>query len=249
MAGDPSASRCGIPQLQELIRFGIKGPARSNAGAGSRNPVAAWALCPYRYGMTGTIVDTIYQALSQRIIQGELPAGEKLRQDHIAREFSASHVPVREAFLRLEAHGLAKSQPRRGMRVTALDPAEVREIVEMRVSLEVMALRHAALNMTAKDLKAAEAARLACDAATDMAAWEQCNRQFHRVILTPCEMPRLLATIDDLHIASARHLFAHWKDQWTRRVDTDHAAILQALHRQDTVAACEILRRHLRRVR
>ena len=199
--------------------------------------------------MTGTIVDTIYQALSQRIIQGDLPADEKLRQDHIAKEFNASHVPVREALLRLEAHGLAKSQPRKGMRVTALDPAEVREIVEMRVVLEVMALRIAALNMTPKDLAAAEKARLACDAATDMATWEQCNRHFHRVILSPCDMPRLLATIDDLHIASARHLFANWKDRWSQRVDTDHAAILQALHRQDTVAACEILRRHLRRVR
>lgn len=246
MAGDPPASGCGIAQLPGLT-LGFRRPVRRAPGSAIR--LRHGRFVHIDMGMTGTIVDTIYQALSQRIIQGELPAGEKLRQDHIAREFSASHVPVREAFLRLEAHGLAKSQPRRGMRVTALDPGEVREIVEMRVSLEVMALRHAALNMTAKDLKAAETARLACDAATDMAAWELCNRRFHRVILTPCEMPRLLATIDDLHIASARHLFAHWKDQWTRRVDTDHAAILQALHRQDTVAACEILRRHLRRVR
>ena len=199
--------------------------------------------------MTATVVDTIYQALSQRIIQGDLPAGEKLRQDHIAKEFAASHVPVREAFLRLEAHGLAKSQPRRGMRVTALNPSEVREIVEMRVSLEILALQNAAFNMTPADLQAAEAARIACDDATDMATWETCNRAFHRVILAPCAMPRLLATIDDLHIASARHLFAHWQHRWTRRVDTDHAAILQALLREDVPAACNILRRHLRRVR
>ena len=199
--------------------------------------------------MTATIVDTIYQTLSQRIIQGDLPAGEKLRQDHIAKEFSASHVPVREAFLRLEAHGLAKSQPRRGMRVKALNPTEVREIVEMRVSLEVLALQNATFNITPKDLKKAEAARVACDEATDMATWEARNRQFHRIILTPCGMPRLLATIDDLHIASARHLFAHWQHQWTQRVDTEHAAILQALMRRDAPAACEILRRHLRRVR
>ncbi|UWQ91295.1 GntR family transcriptional regulator [Aliisedimentitalea scapharcae] len=199
--------------------------------------------------MTATIVDTIYQALSQRIIQGDLPAGEKLRQDHIAREFSASHVPVREALLRLEAHGLAKSQPRRGMRVTALNPTEVREIIEMRVALEILALQNAAFNMTSQDLRDAEAARVACDEATDMVTWENCNRRFHRVILAPCAMPRLLATIDDLHIASARHLFAHWQHQWTQRIDTDHAAILQALLRQDAPAACEILRRHLRRVR
>ncbi|MCI5098471.1 MAG: GntR family transcriptional regulator [Rhodobacteraceae bacterium] len=198
--------------------------------------------------MTGTIADTIYQTLSRRIVSGDLPAGEKLRQDHIAREFETSHVPVREALLRLEAHGLAASQPRRGMRVTALNPAEIREIVEMRVALEGLALRHAIGNMTAEHLNELDELRLACDAATDMESWETSNRAFHRTLLAPCNMPRLLASIDDLHIASARHLFAHWKNQWSPRPDKDHAAILSALRERDGIKAGEILKRHLRRV-
>ncbi|MFW8634006.1 GntR family transcriptional regulator [Cribrihabitans pelagius] len=199
--------------------------------------------------MSATIADTIYRALSERIITGTLPAGEKLRQDHIAREFDTSHVPVREALLRLEAHGLAQSLPRRGTRVSALDPAEIREVIEMRVALEVLALTHAFARISNADVETAEAARIACDAATDMASWERLNRAFHRVILAPCAMPRLLASIDDLHIAAARHLFANWQHQWSRRVDSDHAAIVQAMARRDPAAACEILRRHLRRVR
>ena len=199
--------------------------------------------------MSATIADTIYRDLSQRIITGELEAGEKLRQDHIAREYDTSHVPVREALLQLEAHGLAQSLPRRGTRVSALDPAEIREVVEMRVALEILALGHAIPRITQADLDRAEKARLACDNATNMAGWEQLNRDFHQVILAPCAMPRLLASIDDLHIASARHLFAHWQHRWSQRVDKDHAAILQALTARDGATACEILRRHLRRVR
>jgi DNA-binding GntR family transcriptional regulator len=199
--------------------------------------------------MTATIADRIYLELSERIVTGQLPAGEKLRQDHIAREFETSHVPVREALLRLEAHGLAYSQPRRGTRVTALDPAEIREVIEMRVALEVLALTHAFARLSDTDTKAADAARIACDEATDMASWERLNRQFHRTILSPCGMPRLLAAIDDLHIASARHLFANWKHQWRPRADKDHAAIVQTMLRRDAAAGCEILRRHLRRVR
>ncbi|MDE4134586.1 GntR family transcriptional regulator [Phaeobacter sp. QD34_3] len=199
--------------------------------------------------MTATIADRIYTALSEQIVTGQLPAGEKLRQDHIARAFDTSHVPVREALLRLEAHGLAYSQPRRGTRVSALDPAEIREVIEMRVALEVLALTHAFARLSDADVKAADAARIACDEATDMASWERLNRQFHRTILSPCAMPRLLAAIDDLHIASARHLFANWKHQWRPRADKDHAAIVQAMRRRDAAAGCEILRRHLRRVR
>lgn len=199
--------------------------------------------------MTATIADRIYSALSERIVTGQLPAGEKLRQDHIAREFDTSHVPVREALLRLEAHGLARSEPRRGTRVSALDPAEIREVIEMRVALEVLALTHAFPRLSDADIAAADAARIACDEAEDMASWERLNRQFHRIILAPCAMPRLLASIDDLHIASARHLFANWQHQWRQRADKDHAAIVQAMMRRDAAAACEILRRHLRRVR
>ncbi len=197
--------------------------------------------------MTATIADTIYDALSQQIITGDLNAGEKLRQDHIARAFDTSHVPVREALLRLQAHGLAQSEPRRGMRVTALDPAEVREVIEMRVALESLALQHAVQNMTPAALKTADEARLACDQAETMPEWEARNRLFHRAILTPCGLPRLLHSIDDLHIASARHLFAHWRPKWVQRTDSDHAAIVQALKVKDAAAAASILVRHIRR--
>lgn len=197
--------------------------------------------------MNATIADTIYENLSQQIITGDLSAGEKLRQDHIAKAFATSHVPVREALLRLEAHGLAQSEPRRGMRVTALDPAEVREVIEMRVALESLALQHSVQNMTPADLKQIDAARIDCDAAETMPQWEARNRAFHRAILTPCRLPRLLHAIDDLHIASARHLFAFWQPRWTQRADTDHAALVQALKRRDTSTATAILTRHIRR--
>lgn len=199
--------------------------------------------------MSQTISDRIYETLSRRIVTGELTAGEKLRQDHIAQEFDTSHVPVREALLMLVAHGLAVSLPRRGVRVAEFEPSEHREIVEMRVALEVLALQHAGARIGPDVLHRAEAARIACDEAEDVSTWEAENRAFHRIILEPCDMPRLLAAIDDLHIASARHLFAHWRSDWEMRTDHDHRAILSALKRSDTGTACDILRRHLRRVR
>ncbi len=197
--------------------------------------------------MSATIADTIYENLRQQIITGDLNAGEKLRQDHIAKAFETSHVPVREALLRLEGHGLAKSEPRRGMRVAVLDPAEVREVVEMRVVLEPLALQHSVQNMTPGDVKRMDEARIACDEAQTMPDWETRNRVFHRALLTPCGMPRLLHMIDDLHIASARHLFAHWRPKWKQRVDKDHLAIVQALKHKDLGAATTILIRHIRR--
>src|SRR6187431_2747413 len=95
-----------------------------------------------------TVVARISKALADRIVAGEIEAGAKLRQDHVAEEFGASHVPVREAFRLLEAQGLAVSEPRRGVRVAGFSLDEVREVAEMRAALEVLALRYAGPHLT-----------------------------------------------------------------------------------------------------
>ncbi|HEY8381732.1 MAG TPA: GntR family transcriptional regulator [Microvirga sp.] len=195
-----------------------------------------------------TLVARISRVLAERIIAGEIQPGSKLRQDHVATEFGASHVPVREAFRRLEAQGLAVSEPRRGVRVATFDGRQVREVAEMRAALEVLALRHAAPNLTAAILDAAERAAREADAATDVQVWEEANRRFHRTLLAPCRMMRLLGAIDDLHSASARFLFATWRTEWEAREDADHKAILSALRQGQADIAAAILHRHVQRV-
>ncbi|MFC0218647.1 GntR family transcriptional regulator [Pseudochelatococcus lubricantis] len=192
-----------------------------------------------------TLAVRISRTLAERIIAGEIEPGTRLRQDHIAGEFGASHVPVREAFRRLEAQGLAVSEPRKGVRVASFELSEVREVAEMRAALEVLALRHAAPHLTHAVLDEAEEATKAGDASRDVRSWEAANRRFHRLILEPCGMPRLLASIDDLHAASARFLFAAWRSDWEARTDHDHRAILAALRKGDTEAACATLARHV----
>lgn len=187
----------------------------------------------------------ISRVLAERIISGVLEPGARLRQDHIAAEFGASHVPVREAFQRLEAQGLAVSEPRRGVRVAAFELGEVREVAEMRAALEGLALRHAAPHLTRAILDQAEDANRAGERSPDVTAWEEANRRFHRLILAPCAMPRLLATIDDLHAASARFLFAAWRAEWERPTDKDHRAILAALRDGQVENAAAILSRHV----
>lgn len=192
-----------------------------------------------------TLAIRISRTLADRIISGTIEPGSRLRQDHVAAEFGASHVPVREAFQRLEAQGLAVSEPRRGVRVAAFDLREVREVAEMRAALEVLALRHAAPHLTRAILDAAEEATRAGDKSQDVRSWEGANRRFHRLILTPCAMPRLLAAIDDLHATSARFLFAAWRSEWEARTDHDHRAILAALREGQVETAAATLARHV----
>ena len=121
----------------------------------------------------------------------------------------------------------------------------LREVAEMRSSLESLALRHASPNMTRAILQEAEEVTRHGDSASTVRDWEAANRHFHRLILSPCRMPRLLRTIDDLQAASARFLFAAWRRDWEARTDHDHRAILDALRKGQTDLACATLARHV----
>lgn len=193
-----------------------------------------------------SVAGRIARLLSQRIVSGALEPGAPVRQDHVAAEFRASHVPVREAFRTLEAGGLLVSEPRRGVRVAALDPATISEVTEMRACLETLALRYASGVLGKQDLAAASDAIERGEASNDIAIWERANRDFHRAITAPCRMPRLIATIDDLHRTSARFLYATWKNlDWQPRSDLEHRAILAALEMGDVASAEQRLRVHI----
>ena len=196
-----------------------------------------------------TIATRIAGAIAEQIISGALPPNAPLRQDHVARQFNSSHVPVREAFRQLEAQHLAVSIPRRGVRIAPLDAASVKEIAEMRAALEVVALRHAASRMTPAHLARIELALIECDNAETLRDFEAANRAFHQALVTPCGMPRLLASLDGLQLANSRLVFATARHAgWQPRSNQDHRLILQALRARNLDQACSLLARHIQTI-
>ena len=55
-----------------------------------------------RRSRSGTMVDEIYLVLRERIIDGSFAPGQRLSQEHLAKELQVSRTPLREAFQRLE---------------------------------------------------------------------------------------------------------------------------------------------------
>ena len=104
-----------------------------------------------------TMAEYALEQLREAIILGELPAGTPLRLDELARSLGMSISPIREAVRQLEALGLAKHVPHQGARVLDFDPDELRDLFEVRLALESLAVRRAAERLTSAE--AAEARR------------------------------------------------------------------------------------------
>jgi DNA-binding GntR family transcriptional regulator len=88
--------------------------------------------------------DHIRDALVTRILDGSYPAGMRLKELTLAREFGVSQAPIREALRELEGSGLVTNERYRGTRVRGADYREIRESYELRGLMEERALRLAA---------------------------------------------------------------------------------------------------------
>src|SRR5579859_2041757 len=86
------------------------------------------------------------------IMNGDLNAGEWLRQERLARELGVSHTPIREALKQLEVEGLVEHVPYRGVRVVEFSMEAVADIYDMRTVLEALAARAAAERLSFEEL-------------------------------------------------------------------------------------------------
>ncbi|MCE9647787.1 MAG: GntR family transcriptional regulator [Chloroflexi bacterium] len=92
--------------------------------------------------------EEIFDALHRHIIAGKYGPGDWLRQEDIASQMGVSMTPVREALDLLVASGLAERVPYRGVRVREMSTKDIVEAYGMRLVLEAMIARDAALNIT-----------------------------------------------------------------------------------------------------
>lgn len=101
--------------------------------------------------------ENIRDTLRTRIFEGHYPAGTRLIERDLAAEFGVSRLPVREALRMLRQEGLIEDRLPKGSVVCGLSKKDVRDLFAVRLALEVLACRLAALNATSEDLNRLEA--------------------------------------------------------------------------------------------
>lgn len=84
-----------------------------------------------------TRTDEVYLFLRQKITEGEIPFGSRLHITNLAKETGFSNTPIREALVKLETFGLAKSYPHRGVFVVEPCKSDVDEMLEGRLCIEL----------------------------------------------------------------------------------------------------------------
>jgi len=93
----------------------------------------------------------VYNVLSEAIVEGKLPPGEKLRETQMAEALDVSRTPVREAFARLRQQRLLSSDASGVHYVAEWDRQTLWEIATLRAALESLAFGLAPQTLSQED--------------------------------------------------------------------------------------------------
>jgi len=196
-----------------------------------------------------TIASLALEALRERILRGDYPDGEPLRQDALAEQLGVSRIPVREALRQLEAEGLVTFTPHRGAVVSSLSLEEIEELFELRAEIEGDLLRRATPKTTSEQLTIAARVMDQFEEALcagDAGCWGTLNWQLHAALYAPAHRTFTLGVLQRLHQHSDRYFRMHvLLAHGGAKAAAEHRAITAAVEKRDASAASRLMRAHI----
>lgn len=205
-----------------------------------------------------TLRDQVVDLLREAILTGDYKPGQRLSEPEVAKQLDVSLTPVREALGSLAATGLVVRNGRQGTHVRVLDVPDIRNLFAVRESLECLAVRQAAANLSAKDFerfetileRQAESNDLVVTArsrATRRLA--ELNDDFHGLILRRAGnrwLENMLLSIGDLLVFARVQLRESASMERRNQNLDEHRRIVAALRDEDQDLAAQVMSDHLR---
>ncbi len=203
-----------------------------------------------------THADRVFQTLQSAITKGEIKPGSKISETELAQSYGVSRGPLREALQRLESRGLIERIAHVGNRVVSLNLKELLEVYEVRESLEGLACRLAAENMSDEDIASLNALLEKHAADTELQSGhayfqKEGDLDFHHQIVKGAKNEHLSKMIfsDMYHLLRMYRYQCSLSEGRPQKALKEHQAILDAIADRDGDLAEMLMRKHIRRAR
>jgi len=194
-----------------------------------------------RFTSEATLAQQCYEQIQNEIIEGVLRPGEKLKVGPLKERFSIGQSPVREALSRLVACGLVDVEDNKGFRVAQISESNIRDIYDIFIRIEIMALE-LAIKRGGTEWEAgivAELYKLSLIENRKNAVlcneWAEQNYNFHVALIAGCKSPVLLEIRRNLYMKFDRYCrMAYQLTKESLSVNhEEHAQLAQAVLTRD----------------
>lgn len=196
------------------------------------------------------LTDDVYEAIKALLMDQEIPAGDRISIDGLARDLGVSPTPVREALTRLESEGLATKEALKGYRSAPLLSAdEFDDLYRFRLLIEPWAARAAAERMDAegRSLVGREMATVEAPSGTTYEGYKWLtahDARFHALVAELSGSRQVQQALERTHCHL--HIFRlHFEHTTGTETLAEHRRIAAALLAGDGDAAEAAMREHL----
>ncbi len=197
---------------------------------------------------TVSLSDQVFEHLEENILSGVYQRGDIITEMQLCQELGVSRTPIREALRRLFQEHLIEDTPK-GTMVLGITPRDFRDMSEIRLRIEELAVRGFIKNAAADDLKALNEAVDFQEfylARGDIDQLKALDGRFHEIIYAGCGSMILRDTLSPLHkkIQQYRRNALRTPDRAAHSV-WEHRAILEAIQQRDADLAAERMKQHI----
>lgn len=196
-----------------------------------------------------SLPDVIAGDIRERILNGDLPEGFTIRQEALAKEYSVSRMPVREALKRLDAEGLVQLTNNQGATVTKHSLDEIGEIFDLRILIETDLFRRAIGSMTPQQIAQCEQIIEAMEAsynADDVGKWGALNFEYHSALYASAHRGLTNDVLQRINMQSDRYVRMHLSVMKQRApAAKEHRDLLELARAGKADEACALLATHI----
>ena len=194
---------------------------------------------------------SVYDALIDLIVSGELPPGQHMVETELARQLGVSRQPIREALHRMEAEGWVDLRPSQGAFVHVPTDSEVDELLDVRALLEAetasLAARAASPAQVA-GLREIWAEGQAAAEADDLSRAVAANDAFHAAVAVAAGNS-VLAELADIVGRRVQWYYRMVAPERGHGSWAEHREMIDAIEAADPEQAQVLARRHTERTR
>ena len=193
--------------------------------------------------------DVVFKTLRQAILKGELEPGERLMEIQLAERLGVSRTPIREAIRKLELEGLVLMIPRKGAEVAKISENNLRDVLEVRRSLEELAIDLACQRITEEELAQLNKAEVDFKAAIengDAMQIAQTDENFHEIIYNGTKNQKLVQILNNLREQMYRYRVEYLKDEKNFPIlIREHSQIVEGLTAKDKTMLTAAMHKHV----
>lgn len=193
--------------------------------------------------------DVVFKTLREGILKGKLKPGERLMETHLADKLGVSRTPIREAIRMLELEGLVTMIPRRGAEVSRISVKDLKDVLEVRNSLESLAARLACERISEEEkemLKQAAEDFVKSSKSMDANKMAEADVRFHDVILNASGNKQLIQLVNNMSIRMFRYRLQYLKDdRHYEKLIGEHSLIMNSILEGNSEEAIKHVETHI----